>query len=59
MPAIARKPRFDDITPDILTKRCADPPMPHELRFAWAERMRQYEAAQSEAPAEKDEETQP
>jgi hypothetical protein len=53
------KPRdIDGLSPIVLTKRCADPPLPHEARHAWAERMRRHEAKiaaeQSEAPAEND-----
>jgi hypothetical protein len=33
----------------VLTKECTDPPMPHEARHAWAERMRRYEAAKAAA----------
>ncbi len=31
----------------VLTNECTDPPMPHEARHAWAERMRKYEAARA------------
>ena len=45
-------PVAEGLHPIVLTKRCTDPPMPHEARHAWAERMRRYEAAKAEAPAE-------
>jgi hypothetical protein len=42
------------LSASIITKRCTDPPMPHQMRHDWAERMRVHEASQPDMLAQDD-----